>query len=75
MNHGKKMIAPIVIAVIIIAYYVGIAIVCTSVTGISVGVKVVMIVVPLILAAVMAGTLISRIKEIKGGEEDDLSQY
>lgn len=75
MNHGKKMIAPIVIALIIIAYYVGIAIVCTTVTWLPIGFKVVMIVVPLIVSALMLGTLISRIKEIKGGEEDDLSQY
>ena len=75
MNHGKKMIAPIVIAVIIIAYYVGIAALFASVTGIPVIIRVLMIVIPLILAAVMFGVLISRIKEIQGGEEDDLSQY
>ena len=75
MNHGKKMIAPIVIAVIIIAYYVGIAVLFASVTGIPVIIRILMIVIPLILAAVMVGVLISRIKEIQGGEEDDLSQY
>ncbi|MDE6750194.1 MAG: hypothetical protein K2K21_14200 [Lachnospiraceae bacterium] len=74
MNHGKKMIAPIVVAVIIIAYYVGVAVLFASVTGITVIIRVLMIVVPLILAAVMVGVLISRIKEIQG-EEDDLSQY
>lgn len=75
MNHGKKMIAPIVVAVIIIAYYVGIAVLFATVTGIPVIFRVLMIVIPLILAAVMFGVLISRIKEIQGGEEDDLSQY
>ena len=75
MNHGKKMIAPIVIAVIIIAYYVGIAVLFASVTGIPAIIRILMIVIPLILAAVMVGVLISRIKEIQGGEEDDLSQY
>lgn len=75
MNHGKKMVAPIVIAVIIIAYYIGIAVFMTLVSGIPMVIKILMIVVPLILAGVMLGVLISRIKEIKGGEEDDLSQY
>ena len=75
MNHGKKMIAPIVIAVIIIAYYVGIAVLFASVTGIPAIIRILMIVIPLILAAVMVSVLISRIKEIQGGEEDDLSQY
>lgn len=75
MNHGKKMIAPIVVAVIIIAYYIGIAVFMTLVSGIPMAFKILMIVVPLILAGVMFSVLISRIKEIKGGEEDDLSQY
>lgn len=75
MKHGKKMIAPIVIAVIIIAYYVGIAVFLATEPGIPVISRIVMIGVPLILAAVMLGVLISRIKEIQGGEEDDLSQY
>ena len=75
MNHGKKMIAPIVIAIIFIAYYVGIAVFLMTVPGISGIVRVLLVVIPLILAAVMLGVLISRIKEIQGGEEDDLSQY
>ena len=75
MNHGKKMIAPIVIAIIFIAYYVGIAVFLMTLPGISGIVRVLLVVIPLILAAVMLGVLISRIKEIQGGEEDDLSQY
>ncbi len=75
MNHGKKMIAPIVIAIIVIAYYVGIAVFLMTVPGIPGIVRVLLVVIPLILAAVMFGVLISRIKEIQGGEEDDLSQY
>ena len=75
MNHGKKMIAPIVIAIIVIAYYVGIAVFLMTVPGIPGIVRVLLVVIPLILAAVMFGVLINRIKEIQGGEEDDLSQY
>lgn len=78
MNHVKKMIAPIVVAaiiIIIIAFYIKVALFLAYITGIPMIVRIVMIVVPLILAAVMFGVLISRIKEIKGGEEDDLSQY
>lgn len=75
MKHFQKMIAPIVVAIITISYYIGIAIFFTALPGIPVGLKVIMIVVPLILSAVMVGVLISRIKEIQGGEEDDISQY
>lgn len=75
MKHWKKMVAPVVIASIIIVYYIGAAVFFMAVPGIPTVVKLLMIVVPLILAAVMVGVLISRIKEIQGGEEDDLSQY
>ncbi|MEZ3480049.1 MAG: hypothetical protein K1W08_15805 [Lachnospiraceae bacterium] len=75
MKYWKKMAAPIVIASIIIVYYIGAAVFFMMVPGIPATVKILMMVVPLILAAVMLGVLISRIKEIQGGEEDDLSQY
>ncbi|MDE6984169.1 MAG: hypothetical protein K2O99_06460 [Lachnospiraceae bacterium] len=75
MNYWKKMVAPIVIAVIMIVYYIGAAVFFMAVPGIPAAVKILMVVIPLILAAVMLGVLISRIKEIQGGEEDDLSQY
>ncbi len=75
MKHGKKMVAPIVIAVLIILYYVGIVVFFVSVPGIPFLIKMLMTVIPLLLSGVMAGVLISRIKEIQGGEEDDLSKY
>ncbi len=75
MKYWKKMAAPIVIASIIIVYYIGAAVFFMMVPGIPATVKILMMVVPLVLAAVMLGVLISRIKEIQGGEEDDLSQY
>lgn len=75
MEHWKKMAAPIIVALIVVLYYIGIAVLMISIQGIPIIFRVLMIVVPLILAAVMIGVLISRIKEIKGGEEDDLSKY
>ncbi len=73
MNHWKKMIAPIVVALVITLYYIGIAVFFVKIPGIPTLIKVLMVVIPLALAVVMIGVLISRIKEIKGGEEDDLS--
>ena len=75
MNHRKKMIAPIVITILIALYYIGIAVFFMVVQGVPVVFKILMIGIPVILAIVMVVTLISRIKEIQGGEEDDLSQY
>ncbi len=69
------MIAPIVVALVITLYYIGIAVFFVKIPGIPTLIKVLMVVIPLALAVVMIGVLISRIKEIKGGEEDDLSQY
>ena len=74
-NHKKKMIAPAVITVLFVVYYLGIAVTFFMVPEIPVIIKIVFTVVPLGLAAVMVGVFISRIKEIKGGEEDDLSKY
>ena len=69
------MIAPIIIASIVILYYVAIIVLFAIMPGIPDMVRVLMVVIPLILARLMLGVLISRIKEIQGGEEDDLSQY
>ena len=75
MEHWKKMAAPIIVALIVVLYYIGIAVLMISIPEIPIIFRILMVVVPLILAAVMIGVLISRIKEIKGGEEDDLSKY
>lgn len=75
MNHWKKMIAPIVVALVITLYYIGIAVFFVKIPGIPTLIKVLMVVIPLALAVVMTGVLISRIKEIKGGEEDEASKY
>lgn len=74
-QHGKKMIAPVLIAVLFVLYYVGLAVVLAWIGGMSAAVLVPALVIPLILAAVMVGVTVSRIKEIRSGEEDDLSKY
>ena len=74
-KHHKKMIAPIIITVVIVLYYIGIAAVMAIIPGMPVVVKILMVLIPTIVAAVMVGVLISRIKEIRSGEEDDLSKY
>lgn len=73
--HGKKMIAPIIITILFVLYYVGFACVCVYIDGIPLIVKIVFGAVPLILAAVCVYVLIERIEEIRSGEEDDLSEY
>lgn len=74
-NHQKKMVAPFIIAGILIVYYVAIAAVFFLMPEITILVKVFLAVVPLALAGVALAMLLERIKEIRSGEEDDLSQY
>ena len=75
MKHWKKMVAPIIVAIIIVLYYIGIALFMIAIPGSPVVFRILVVVVSFILTAVMIGVLISRIKEIRGGEEDDLSKY
>lgn len=74
-KHKKKMVAPTIITLLFVVYYLGIAATFSLIPEIPVMMKIIFTVVPLGLAAVMVGVFISRIKEIKGGEEDDLSKY
>ncbi len=73
MKKGKKMIAPIIVSVIIILYYVlYFGIVVTLLDGVL---KYVLGIIPLFFTGVMIKVCAERIKEIKEGEEDDLSKY
>ena len=72
-NHIKKMIAPIVVAVLLILYfalYFGLLI--TMLEGVW---RYALGIIPLLLAAGIFTVLVERIKEIKKGEEDDISKY
>ena len=72
-NHGYKMIAPIVITALTVAYFVlYFGLIIGTVGGIA---KVLLGIIPLALAGTMLYVCIERIKEIKKGEEDDISKY
>ena len=71
--HGKKMIAPIVASGIVILYFVVyFGFLMALLDGVW---KYVFGVLPLVFSGIMIGVCIERIKEIKRGEEDDLSKY
>ena len=68
------MVAPIIITVLVILYFIayfGLLIYLVENTVL----KLLLGTIPALLAAVMIYVCIQRIKEIKGGEEDDLSKY
>ena len=71
--HRKKMLAPIVVTVIMVLYYIlyfGFLVVMLD--GIW---KYALGIIPLIFSGVMVKVCIERIKEIKKGEENDISKY
>ena len=72
-QNKKKMVAPIVVTILMIAYYIvyfGFLITLVSVIW-----KYALGIIPLAFSAVMVKVCIERINEIKKGEENDLSQY
>ena len=73
-DHKKKMIAPIIITVLFLAYLIvyGVLVVITA----EYNLITFLFAVPLIALGIgMVYTLYTRIKEIRSGEEDDLSNY
>ncbi|MDD2591637.1 MAG: hypothetical protein PHP11_05760 [Erysipelotrichaceae bacterium] len=75
MKHFKKMVAPIIITILFVLYFVGIGLSMSSIMGLPFLQKILFIVVPSIMAIVMIVVLVERIKEIRSEEEDDLSKY
>jgi hypothetical protein len=72
-EHGRKMVAPIVVTICVIIYYLLYATllihILPGIWGIVFGV------IPIILSGVMIYVCIQRLDEIGRGEEDDLSKY
>ena len=72
-QNKKKFVAPIVVTVLMILYYiVYFGFLITLVSGIW---KYALGIIPLAFSIVMVKVCIERINEIKKGEENDLSQY
>jgi len=72
-SHRRKMIAPIMVSVIMILYYVVyFGFLITLLPGIW---KYALGILPLALSVLIVKVCIERINEIKKGEEDDISKY
>jgi hypothetical protein len=71
--HKKKMIAPIVVTILVILYYiVYFGFLISLVPGFW---KYALGIFPLAFSGLMVYVCIERINEIRKGEEDDISQY
>lgn len=71
---AKKMIAPIIITILLLIY-LSLFILGWTDIPVSKYVKVIGLIIPLFLMGVSIFVLVERIKEIRSGEEDDLSKY
>ena len=72
-QHRKKMRAPIIVTVIMVAYY---ALYFGFLMSLLEGIwKYALGIFPAVFSIVTVKVCIDRIREIKKGEEDDLSQY
>ena len=72
-SDKKKMVAPIVVTVLMVAYYIiYFGFLITLVSGVW---KYALGIIPLVFSIIMVKVCIERINEIKKGEEDDISQY
>lgn len=72
-EHKKKLIAPIIVTVIMVLYYIAyFGFLIALIDGIW---KWLLDIIPLAFTVVMLKVCIERINEIKKGEEDDLSKY
>ncbi|MDR0555039.1 MAG: hypothetical protein LBG76_09625 [Treponema sp.] len=73
-KHLNKTIAPVVVTICLIAYY-SIYIMIILKLNIPNIIKITFLIVSIIITITIIMVLIERIKEIKGGEEDDLGKY
>ena len=72
-SHRKKMLAPIVVSVLMILYYVVyFGFLISLLEGV---VKYIFGIIPIIFSLVIIKVCVERIREIKGGEDDDISKY
>ena len=68
-------IAPIVVAVLVVLYFIFYGYMATVIDGMPFVARIVFMAIPVVMIIVMIYTLIERIKEIKKGENDDLGKY
>ena len=72
-EHKKKMVAPILVTIIMVLYYVVyFGFLISLLDGIW---KYMLGIIPFLLSAVMVKVCIERISEIRKGEEDDIGKY
>ena len=73
--HRRKYVAPVIIVVLLSAYYIALAVIVGRMSHLPLWAKIAAIVLPLLICGALLGVLVQRIHEIRSGEEDDLDKY
>ena len=70
----KKMIAPIIVVAVVLAYFAFITSTIFVEPSVTVT-KIIVVTIVTLIAGALITVLIQRIKEIRKGEDDDLGEY
>ncbi|MDR2601644.1 MAG: hypothetical protein LBC53_04235 [Spirochaetaceae bacterium] len=73
-SRFNKKIAPVIVAICVAGYYAIGAIILIKLNLANI-IKIVFIIISIIMTAAVVMVLIERIKEVDGGEEDDIGKY
>lgn len=73
--HTKKIIAPVIITILMMIYFIMFIIASVIVEDTPFIIKIIGTIIPCLIIGVSIYVLIERIKEIRSGDEDDLSKY
>lgn len=76
-EHKKKIVTTVIVSVCLFLYYavIGLLFLITGISDYNHIVIFLAVAIPLIIGGLLLYVTLSRIEEIKGGEEDDLSKY
>ena len=72
-RHGYA--APVTVAVILLLYYIGMAVMFVSIPGFSWWAKALLCLIPAAIGGMVIAVTVQRIREIRSGETDDLDKY
>ena len=67
--------APVTVAVILLLYYIGMAVLFICIPGLAWWAKALLCLIPAAVGGMVIAVTVQRIREIRSGETDDLDRY
>ena len=75
VGNMKRIVAPIIIGILVVLYTIAVYVGLTLISGLNIIVFIIGCIVVVITTSMIIYVTCQRIKEIRSGEEDDLSKY